>query len=124
MASWTPEELVRIGDAEELDIAARRREGTLRPFVTIWVVRSDGDLYVRSVKGRAGAWYQGAVSTGKGRIRAGGIERDVTFEVPGSDAHDAVTAAYHEKYDRYGPSVVGSVVSPSAAESTLRLTSN
>ena len=122
MATWTQEELTRVGDAEELDIGARRPDGSLRPFVTIWVVRSGDSLYVRSVKGPDGVWYQGAVSTRTGRIRAAGVERDVAFEVPENDVHQAVTAAYHEKYDRYGPRVVGSVVSPSSVESTLRLT--
>lgn len=54
MATWTQEELTRIGDAEELDIAARRPDGSLRPFVTIWVVRGGDDLYYgqsRAVKG-------------------------------------------------------------------------
>jgi hypothetical protein len=32
-----------------------------------------------------------------------------------------VTAAYHEKYDRYGPSIVGTVVSAESATTTLRL---
>jgi hypothetical protein len=32
-----------------------------------------------------------------------------------------LTAAYHAKYDRYGPTIVGTVVSPEAARSTLRL---
>lgn len=44
------------------------------------------------------------------------------IEVPGEEVQSAVTAAYHAKYDRYGPAVVGSVVSPSSSESTLRLT--
>ena len=66
MATWTQEELTRVGDAEELDIGARRPDGSLRPFVTIWVVRSGDSLYVRSVKGPDGVWYQGAVSTRTG----------------------------------------------------------
>lgn len=121
MASWTPYELAALGDTEEIDIAARRGDGTLRPFVTIWAVRADDDLYVRSVKGRAGAWYRGAMSAGTGRIRAGGIERDVAFEAADGDVDAAVTDAYHAKYDRYGPAIVGSVVSAEAVQSTLRL---
>ena len=58
MTSWTSEELAKIGDAEELAIASRRPDGSLRPFVTIWVVRTAGDLYVRSVKGRSGSWFR------------------------------------------------------------------
>jgi hypothetical protein len=32
-----------------------------------------------------------------------------------------VTAAYHEMYDRYGPRIVGTVVSSESAMTTLRL---
>ena len=121
MTSWTSEELAKIGNAEELAIASRRPDGTLRPFVTIWVVLADGNLYVRSVKGRSGAWFLGAQAAGVGRIRAGSVERDVAFEEGGPGVHAAVTAAYHEKYDRYGPSIVRTVVSAESATTTLRL---
>ena len=36
--SWTSDELTRIGSAEELQIASPRDDGTMRPYVTIWVV--------------------------------------------------------------------------------------
>ena len=121
MTTWTSEELAKIGDAEELAIASRRPDGTLGRFVTIWVVRTGDDLYVRSVKGRSGTWFRRAVAAGRGRIRAGGVERDVAFEEAGSDIHAPVTTAYHEKYDRYGPSIVGTVVSAESATTTLRL---
>lgn len=121
MTTWTSEELARIGDAEELDIASRRPDGTIGSFVTIWVVRTGDDLYVRSVKGRSGAWFRRAMAAGEGRIRAGGVERDAAFEEAGSEIHAPVTVAYHEKYDRYGPSIVGTVVSTESATTTLRL---
>jgi len=121
MGSWTREELETVGEAEELDIAARRGDGSLRPFVTIWVVRAGDALYVRSVKGPEGAWYRGAAAAGTGRIRAGGIERDVAFEETAAEVDAVVTAEYHAKYDRYGPRIVGSVVSASAARATLRI---
>ena len=121
MTAWTPDELARIGRATELDIASRRPDGTLRPFVTIWVARLGEDLYVRSAYGYDNPWFQRALASGEGRIRAGGVERDVAFEVPGSGVDAALHAAYHAKYDRYGPGIVGTVVSPEAARSTLRL---
>ena len=120
MTAWTDEDLAAIGDAEELDLASSRPDGSLRPFVTIWVVRVGSDLYVRSVNGRS-SWLPRAVSARKGRIRAGRVERDVGFEVADSATHVPVTAAYHTKYDRYGPSVVGTVVSAESAATTLRL---
>jgi len=121
MTAWTADELARIGPATELDIASRRPDGTLRPFVTIWVVRVGDDVYVRSAYGYANPWFQRALASGEGRIRAGGVEREVAFEVPGGSMDADVSAAYHAKYDRYGPTIVGTVVSAEAARSTLRL---
>ncbi len=51
MTTWTNEELSRIGEAEELQLASARGEGTLRPYVTMWVVRAGDQLYVRSAYG-------------------------------------------------------------------------
>ncbi|MFB4262491.1 DUF2255 family protein [Nonomuraea sp. GTA35] len=39
MTEWTGDELAAIGDAEELGLASRRADGTLRRPVTMWVVR-------------------------------------------------------------------------------------
>lgn len=121
MTGWSADELVTIGQADELDLASRRPDGSLRPFVTIWGVRHGDDLYVRSAYGRDNPWFQRALTSGQGRIRAGGVERDVAFEVPGREVDEDLHAAYHAKYDRYGPRMVGTVVSPEAARSTLRL---
>ena len=109
------------GLADELQITSRRSDGSLRPYVTIWVVRSGDDVYVRSAYGHENGWFQRALTSGEGRIRAGGVERDVAFEEPGVVVDADLTAAYHAKYDRYGPTIVGTVVSPEAARSTLRL---
>jgi hypothetical protein len=43
------------------------------------------------------------------------------LEEAGPEVRVAVTAAYHEKYDRYGPRIVGTVVSGESAATTLRL---
>ena len=121
MANWTADELARIGRAEELGIASRRSDGTLRPYVTIWVVRSGNDIYVRSAYGHENGWFQRALASREGRIRAGGVERDVAFEEPGQSVDAELHRAYHAKYDRHGPRIVGTVVSAEAANSTLRL---
>ena len=121
MSGWTAAELATVGAADELDLASRRSDGSLRRFVTIWGVRLGDDLYVRSAYGYDNPWFQRALASGEGRVRASGVERDIAFEVPGSDVDTDLSAAYHAKYDRYGPSIVGTVVSPEAARSTLRL---
>jgi len=121
--AWTDEELRGIGGATELQVASRRPDGTLRPYVTIWGVRSGPDVYIRSAYGPRNGWFQRAVGADAGRIRAGGIERDVSFERLDADSpvHGDIDAAYHAKYDRYGPQIVGSVVGPAAAAVTLQV---
>ena len=119
--SWSPADLDRIGDAEELRIATRRPDGSLRPYVTIWVVRADDDLYARSAHGADNPWFRRATAAGVGRIRAGGVERDVTFAAAAPDAHQDIDRAYHAKYDRYGPAIVGSVVGAQAGPVTIKL---
>jgi hypothetical protein len=119
--TWIADELRRIGDAEEIQIAPLRPDGSLRPYTTIWVVRSGDHVYVRSAYGWNNGWFQRALKAGEGRIRAGGVERDVRFEQPGPEVADDVSAAYHAKYDRHGARSVGTVVSEEAARSTLRI---
>jgi len=119
--SWTPDELTTIGRAEELQLASVRDDGTLRRYVTMWVVRTGDQLYVRSARGPANGWYVRALRSGAGRIRAGGLERNVVFAAADPNVHADIDAAYHAKYDRYGPAIVGSVVGDKAAEVTIRL---
>ena len=82
MTAWTDVELRRIGEAQELQLASERPDGTLRPYVTMWVVRVEDELYVRSAYGANNPWFRRAKASGMGRIRAGGLERDVTFAEP------------------------------------------
>lgn len=121
MTVWTADELARVGGATEIEVSSRRPDGSLRPYVTIWVVRSGDDLYVRSAYGPDNGWYRRAKASGKGRIRAGGLERDVAFEEPGPSVDADLHASYHTKYDQYGARMVGTVVSTEAARATLRL---
>jgi hypothetical protein len=119
--AWAEGELAGVGGATELQVASRRDDGSLRPYVTIWVVRAGDGLYVRSAYGEGNPWFRRARASRSGRIRAGGIERDVTFTEPEPGVHAAVDAAYHAKYDRYGPSIVAAVTGEKAARTTLQL---
>jgi hypothetical protein len=121
MTGWTEEELARIGEARELQLASMRPDGTLRGYVTMWVVRADGELYVRTAYGPDNQWFRRAKASGAGRIRAGGLERDVSFAEPPSGVHSRIDAAYDAKYDSYGPHIVGTVVGPKAEAVTIRL---
>ena len=128
MTTWTSDELTKIGAADELELASLRRDSTLRTPVTIWVVRHGADLYVRSYKvpirsykGRTAAWFRGTHVRHEGRIRAGRVEKDVTFVDADHDIDDELDAAYRTKYRRYGARYVDPMVAPEARATTLKL---
>ena len=122
MITWTSDELNKIGTAEELLITSFRRDGTLRKQVIIWVVRLDDDLYVRSVYGRTSAWFRGVQTRHEGHIRAGGVDKDVTFEeVSNPGLQEKIDAAYRTKYRRYAANIINSIISPEARSATIKL---
>ena len=89
--------------------------------MTIWVVRVDDELYVRSYRGRAGAWFRAAQANRQGHIRAGGVQKDVTFvDETDSGINDQIDAAYCAKYGRY-PQYVAPMVTADERATTIKL---
>jgi len=121
MADWTAEDLQTIGDAHEVHLSSLRLDDTLRPPVTIWVVRVGNNLYVRSGYGRSSGWFRRAQTRHLGAVTAGGTRRDVIFVDADRSVDDLVTAAYHAKYDGFGSSNVSPMVAPDAVAATLKL---
>jgi quercetin dioxygenase-like cupin family protein len=104
---WTDDELRRVGDATELQLASRRSDGTLRRFTTMWVVRV-GDVWIDAIAqgrgvspisigsvhfapGARTAWHSHSIGQtlyvieGKGRVQSRG-EAIVTI-CPGDVVH-------------------------------------
>jgi hypothetical protein len=122
MVIWTSEELDRIGTSEELLIASRRRDGTLRNPVTIWVVRLGDDLFIRSVNGRTSGWFRGTQQCHEGHIQAGGVDKDVAFEeVVDNEIIAQVDDVYRTKYQKYAPQYVDPLMVPEARSATIKL---
>jgi hypothetical protein len=118
MTGWNPADLAAIDRVGEIRVAAHRPDGSLRPATIVWHVVVDGALFIRSVRGEAGAWFQAVLRTGRGTVDAGGVHADVT--VTRDDAHDAeIDRAYHAKYGNGSP--VRSITSPAATATTLRV---
>jgi hypothetical protein len=121
MAAWTKDELARVGRAAEIEIAARRPGGRVFKRVTIWVVRIEDDLYVRSaVKGADASWFRAVQETSSGRLWAGGIEKNVSF-LRDNTLDDQVDSAYRAKYSRYAGPILNSCLTPAARSTTMRL---
>jgi hypothetical protein len=121
MARWTSEQLDRVARAEEAEIASVRRDGVLSKPVTVWAVRHGDDIYVRSVRGRSAHWFRGIQERHEGRIRAGGVQQDVTFGDADHNLDDEIDAAYRAKYRRYAGSILNSVLTPEARSTTTKL---
>jgi hypothetical protein len=120
MVAWKEDELADIGGADELRIAPQRRDGSLQRPRTIWVVRHDDDVYIRSVKGPDGVWFRGVQAMHAGHVSAGGVDADVVFEDADHRLDDEIDEEYRRKYGR-SSSAVDHITSPEARSTTIRL---
>ena len=117
---WSEDQILQLGDAEEVNISSYRNDGSLRKWTPIWVVRVGNDLYVRSVRGADADWYRHA-SDGRARIQQGSFEADVTLErVLDSAVAARVGDEYRSKYERY-PNELDMVLAEPAVDTTTRL---
>jgi hypothetical protein len=121
VTTWTSDELDSIEAAQELEIAPRRRDGTLRKPVPIWVVRAADGVFVRAAYGPGTGWHRVARRSHAGRIRAGRVQKDVTIEDADDAVNDRVDAAYRTKYGRYAASIVDGITNAQARSTTLKL---
>jgi len=99
MTTWSEEELRKIAEADDLNIAPFREDGMTYGTPTwIWSVAVDDALYVRGYNGQNSRWYQAAVRQKAGRIIAAGMTKEVTFEPVDGPIHDRIDEAYRAKY--------------------------
>ncbi|MEN2740680.1 DUF2255 family protein [Microbacterium sp. X-17] len=118
MSDWTKEELNELSRAYEVRVAGRRQDGSARPLVIVWHVVVDGVLYLRSVRGPEGKWYQGVTRYGEGFLNWGGQTREVTYTH--DDSRDgAIDVAYSAKYGNGSPT--RAITNALATETTLRV---
>lgn len=120
MTGWDQSELDRFGAAQELTLQSERRDGTLRDPVTMWVARVGDGVYVASVGGREGAWFRGTQTRKQGRVHAGGVSKDVSFEDADPTLLDAIEAAYRAKYAAY-PDILERSITPQLRAAILQL---
>ena len=99
MATWAKEELQKIAATDDLHIAPLREDGVTYGTPTwIWSVAVGDALYVRGYNGTKSRWYQAALRQKAGRIIAGGITKEVSFEPVEGPINDSIDDAYRSKY--------------------------
>lgn len=112
--------LSRFAQTEEMEIDAPQPETVLIHPRTIWVVVVSDDVYVRSLKGPAGHWYQEARASSTAVVYLDGHPIPVRAVPVTDEAMLAqVSEAYRRKYadDPFMPSLLRKEVLPT----TLRL---
>ncbi|TCK25784.1 DUF2255 family protein [Pseudonocardia endophytica] len=120
MPHWTHDQLAAL-DQQEVTIATRRRDGELRTFRTVWVVRDGDNLFVRSAYGRESAWFRGTRSAHEGRIEAGGTAVDIAFvDVDDPDLAARLDEHYRTKYAA-SPGPIATMIGDDARRATMRL---
>ena len=122
--SWTPEQLRRIGEARELEIATRHDDGRLGRWLPIWVVCVDDHVYVRTWYRRTTGWFGEVTRTGRARMRVPGVEINVDAADIGDqdpEVRAAVDQAYRSKYGTPGDATVAGMTTSASAATTLRL---
>jgi hypothetical protein len=120
MIAWNPTELERIAAAREIEVSSLREDGALTKPVTIWAVRVEGELYVRSVRGETGGWFKAAEQRNEGRIEADTSAVDVAFEDVPHHLDEEIDEAYKVKYG-YPSGPVDSITTDAAQATTLRV---
>lgn len=121
MPDWTSQALHDLATGEEVQLATRRADGSLRSPRIIWVVTSGTRVFIRSTNGPTAAWYGGATATGAGRLATRRTAYDVTFtHVDDETDLAAADAAYRAKYGRYA-SIVDHLQEPGPRAATLEV---
>jgi hypothetical protein len=123
MAGTADDLLWKLAESDEVDIETRRDSTSPLHRTTIWIVPSKDGVYVRSVKGNKGRWYQEAIANPHVTIRVG--QRKVTARAEKEQSPAVireVSAAYRQKYGERWPSETEPMVQPAVLSTTLRLT--
>ena len=117
---FRPEDLRDLENAVEIRIETRRDEKSTRSTV-IWIVVDQGNVFVRSVNGPRGRWYQEALAEPAVTID----DRGRRLEARAIPVHDADSARHvNEALQRkYASSTDGlpPMLTPLALEGTFRL---
>jgi hypothetical protein len=120
MNTWPKDELKRIAETDDLHISPLREDGKTYGTPTwIWSVVVDDGLYVRGYNGQKSRWYQAAVRQKAGRITAGGVTKEVSFETVDGAINERIDDAYRTKYK--GSSYLSPMIGTRARSATVKV---
>jgi hypothetical protein len=124
VANFPADILAAIGEREEVELETTRRSGAKRKTI-IWIVVDGSDVFVRSVRGEEGRWYQDLLANPEGVFQLRGKPKlpPVPFRaIPASDpdAKGRTSRALEAKYEGEG-AALRSMLTMDVLATTLRL---
>ena len=121
-SSFDPETLNLLDETEEAYIATSHDAESPEYRTIIWVVVARDEVFVRSVRGRKGRWYQRISAHPEGALLVGDTRIPVRA-APATDAVtvDAVSEAFRSKYEEAWPGPTAGIVRSEVLPTTLKL---
>lgn len=117
--TFTTDTLESIDAAHEVHIETHAEDGRAYRTV-IWIMVEDGAVYVRSVRGDDGRWYQRAIANPAVKIVVGSVEIDaVARAATDEQSVRSASEGLRRKYSP-GPSL-DSMLAAAVLPTTLRL---
>jgi len=120
--SFDPETLNLLDETEEVYIETSRNADSPEHRTIIWAVVVGDEVFVRSVRGRKGRWYQRISTHPEGALLVGETRSPVRA-APATDAVtiNAVSEAFRSKYEDAWPGPTAGIVRSEVLPTTLKL---
>jgi hypothetical protein len=121
-SSFDPETLNLLGKTDEVYIETSRDVDSPEHRTIIWAIVIGDEVFVRSVRGRKGRWYQRILAHPEGALNVGNTHIPVRA-APATDAVtiDAVSEAFRSKYQDAWPGPTAGIVRSEVLPTTLKL---
>jgi hypothetical protein len=124
VAKFPADILAAVADRDEVELETTRRSGAKRKTI-IWIVVDGSDVFVRSVRGEDGRWYQDLLANPEGVLHFRGRPKlpPVPFRAlhtPDADSVARTSRAFEAKYRGQGASL-RSMLQQTVLPTTLRL---
>jgi hypothetical protein len=121
VGQFNADELRLLGQADEVRVETARQDGAPRRTIT-WIMVDGSTVYLRSVRGAQGLWYQALSRDGRGRLLLDDQAWSIRVEpVTESAEIERVSAAVRGKYERRWPGPTASMLEPATLPTTLRV---
>jgi hypothetical protein len=121
-SSFDPQTLNLLDETEEVYIETSRDTDSPEHRTIIWAVVVGSEVFVRSVRGHKGRWYQRISTHPEGALLVGDVRIRVRAALATNAVTvDAVSEAFRSKYQDAWPGPTAGIVRSEVLPTTLKL---